>query len=61
LRWLLAGLLWTLALLVLAYATYRRLSGVNKTSGYLFIPYLLWLLFLAYYTFGLWAINSGVL
>ncbi|MGB4015340.1 MAG: TspO/MBR family protein [Bacilli bacterium] len=59
LRWLLAGLLWTLALLVLAYATYRRLSGVNKTSGYLFIPYLLWLLFLAYYTFGLWAINSG--
>ncbi|MDD4388927.1 MAG: tryptophan-rich sensory protein, partial [Bacilli bacterium] len=61
LRWLLVGFLWTLVLLVLAYATYRRLAKVNKISGYLFIPYLIWILFLAYYTFGLWGLNSGVL
>ena len=61
LKWLLIGFLWTLVLLVLAYATYRRLAKVNKISGYLFIPYLLWILFLAYYTFGLWGLNSGLL
>lgn len=60
-RWLFAGFLWTLALLVLAYASYRRFASVNKVSGYLFLPYLVWLLFMTYYTFGLWAINSGVL
>jgi len=60
LRWLLIGFLWTLVLLILSYSTYRRMAKINRISGYLFVPYLIWILFLAYYTFGLWALNSGV-
>src|SRR5690554_6613065 len=48
LRWLLIGFLWTLVLLILSYSTYRRMAKINRISGYLFVPYLIWILFLAY-------------
>ena len=54
------GLAWSLGLIILAYVVYRKVSGVKKVSGYFFLPYLIWLLYLVYFTFGIWALNSGV-
>jgi len=59
LKWPFAGLLLTIVLLIMSYITYRKFHKINSISGKLFIPYLLWLLFLTYYTFGLWVLNSS--
>lgn len=57
LRWTFIGLLWTILLLILVFITYRKFVKINHISGYLFIPYLLWVIFATYYTFGIWLLN----
>jgi len=56
-RGLFVGVLWTVLLLVLVYITYRKFSRINKLSGYMFIPYVLWVLFATYYTIAIWMLN----
>lgn len=39
------GFIWILIILVLAVITMCKFYKINKVSGYLFIPYILWLIF----------------
>ena len=51
------ALLWILMLLLLVIVMLIIFSKINKKSVYLNIPYLLWLLFASYLTFGVFVLN----
>ena len=42
---------WLLLLWYLVFVTWQKFSELNKTAGYLLIPYLVWLTFAAYLNF----------
>lgn len=44
----LLAFLWLILLLVLVVLTALKFYNLNKTAGYLFIPYILWLLYAGY-------------
>ena len=46
--------LWIILLLILVIVMIKELLKVNKISGYLQIPYLIWLLFATYLNLGLY-------
>lgn len=48
---------WIILLIVLTVKTAKRFSGINKTAGTLFVPYIVWLVFAAYLNIGVWALN----
>ena len=49
--------LWIILLLILVIVMIKKLLKVNKISGYLQIPYLIWLLFATYLNLGITLLN----
>ena len=49
--------LWIILLIILVVAMIKELSNRNKISGYLQIPYFLWLLFATYLNLGITLLN----
>ncbi len=48
---------WLIALLVLIVITAVRFYRINKWAGYLFIPYLLWVIFAGYLNLAIYVLN----
>ncbi len=57
LRWDFFSFLWVLLLGVLVAAFVRTLLAVQRIAAYLQIPYLVWLVFTAYWNFGVFVLN----
>lgn len=53
----LLAFVWIIALIFLVIKMIREFLLVNKISGYLQIPYLLWLIFAAYLNLGVYMLN----
>ena len=49
--------LWILFLIVAVIITFIKFLRLNKTSGYLLIPYLVWIVFAAYLNLGVAILN----
>ena len=49
--------LWIILLLILVIVMIKELLKVNKVSGYIQIPYLIWLLFATYLNLGITLLN----
>ena len=49
--------LWIILLLILVIVMIKELLKINKISGYLQIPYLIWLLFATYLNIGIFLLN----
>jgi tryptophan-rich sensory protein len=43
---------------LMIYETYIQFAKINKISGYLFIPYLLWVSFAAVLNASIWWLNK---
>ncbi len=52
------ALFWLALLIVAVFITIKNFRTINKTSGNLLIPYLLWCAFAFYLNFGIVALNS---
>ncbi len=50
--------LWIIALLILVIITTVKFYKINKTAGYLMIPYVLWVSFASYLNFAIWQLNK---
>jgi len=50
--------LWIIALLILILITTVKFYRINKTAGYLMIPYLLWVSFASVLNFAVWQLNK---
>ncbi len=57
LKWYLISIIVIVALQVFVILTTIEFFKVNKTSGYLFIPYILWLLFATALNVGVYGLN----
>lgn len=53
----LIALIEIILLLLIIYETYMLFSKINKTAGYLFIPYLLWVSFAMFLNACIWWLN----
>jgi len=53
----LVALIEIILLLLIIYETYMLFSKINKTAGYLFIPYLLWVSFAMFLNASIWWLN----
>lgn len=53
----LLAFIWIIVLIFLVAKMIKEFLRVNKTAGYLQIPYLLWLIFAAYLNFGVYVLN----
>jgi tryptophan-rich sensory protein len=53
----LIALIEIIVLLLVIYETYILFSKINKTAGYLFIPYLLWVSFAMFLNASIWWLN----
>ncbi len=49
--------IWLVALLLLIIATTLAFGRISKVSAYLMIPYILWVAFAGYLTFGIYLLN----
>ncbi|MBB5198062.1 TspO/MBR family protein [Anaerocolumna cellulosilytica] len=54
----LLGFLWLLLLVVLIVIMILRFYSIDPVAAYLLIPYLLWCIFAAYLSFGIYARNT---
>ena len=52
-----SAFLWIILLLILVIVMIKEFLKINKLSGYLQIPYLLWLLFATYLNIGVFILN----
>lgn len=50
--------LWILLLIVFVHFTIKSFYNISKISGYLLLPYLVWLIFAAYLNFMFWVLNK---
>jgi len=50
--------LWIIALLILIIITTVKFYRINKTAGYLMIPYVLWVSFASVLNFAIWQLNK---
>ena len=57
LRMYFTAFLWIILLIILVIVMIKELLKVNKLSGYLQIPYLIWLLFATYLNLGITLLN----
>ncbi len=57
LRWYLFSFLWIILLVVLVIIMIYRFIKINKISGYIQIPYLLWLIFASILNFSIFILN----
>ena len=51
------GFLWVLMLIILVVSMILIFYKIDKISSYLNIPYLIWLLFACYLSFGVYVLN----
>lgn len=49
--------IWLILLLILVILMVKSFSAINKTAGYLQIPYLLWLIFAGYLNLSIYLLN----
>jgi len=49
--------IWIILLIVLVVIMIKNFLKINKTAGYLQIPYLLWLIFASYLNLGVYLLN----
>jgi tryptophan-rich sensory protein len=54
----LLGFLWLLLLIVLIVIMIRRFYSIDPIAAYLQIPYLLWCVFAAYLSYGIYTMNT---
>ena len=57
-RAFLPALIWLLGLLVIIGITGIKFYRINKTAGFLFIPYFLWVTFAGYLNLAIWILNK---
>ena len=57
LKWRLFSVLWIIILLVIVILLMKRFKLEEKTSYYLFMPYLIWLIFATYLNIGIYLLN----
>lgn len=57
LGWYLFAFFWIIGLWLLIILTTVLFYRINKTAGYLMIPYILWVTFAAYLNFGIYLLN----
>ena len=50
--------LWIIALLILVIITTVKFYKINKTAGYLMIPYVLWVSFASVLNYAIWQLNK---
>ncbi len=56
-KWYLFSFLWIILLIILVIIMITKFYKENKISGLLNIPYLIWLLFASYLSFGVYLLN----
>lgn len=56
-KWYLFSFLWIILLIILVIIMIKKFYKVNKLSGLINIPYLIWLLFASYLSFGVYLLN----
>lgn len=56
-KWYLFSSLWIVLLIILVIIMIKKFYEENKISGILNIPYLIWLIFAAYLSFGVYFLN----
>lgn len=56
-KWYLFSFLWIILLIILVIIMIKEFYKVNKLSGLINIPYLIWLIFAAYLSFGVYLLN----
>ncbi len=56
-HWMLVSVIWIITLLILVVITAYKFYKDKKVSGYLFIPYILWLLFATYLNIAIYILN----
>ena len=57
LNWFLFSFVWIIALIVLVIVMIYRFANINKTAGYLQIPYLVWLVFASILNISIYFLN----
>lgn len=56
-KWYLFSFIWIILLILLVIIMIKEFYKVNKLSGLINIPYLIWLIFAAYLSFGVYLLN----
>lgn len=56
-KWYLFSFIWIILLILLVFIMIKEFYKVNKLSGLINIPYLIWLIFAAYLSFGVYLLN----
>ena len=56
-KWYLFSFIWIILLIILVIIMIKEFYKVNKLSGLINIPYLIWLIFAAYLSFGIYILN----
>ena len=56
-KWYLLSFIWIILLIILVIIMIKEFYKVNKLSGLINIPYLIWLIFAAYLSFGVYLLN----
>lgn len=56
-KWYLFSFLWIILLIILVIIMIKKFYKVDKLSGLINIPYLIWLIFAAYLSFGVYLLN----
>ena len=57
LKWYLFAFIWLILLIAFVIIMIKKFFNINKTAGYLQIPYLIWILFAAYLNFAVYLLN----
>lgn len=56
-KWYLFSFIWIILLIILVIIIIKEFYKLNKLSGLINIPYLIWLIFAAYLSFGIYILN----
>ena len=56
-KWYLFSFIWIILLIILVIIMIKKFYDVNKLSGFINIPYLIWFLFASYLSFGVYLLN----
>ena len=56
-KWYLFSFLWIILLIILVIKMIKEFLNINKTSAYLQIPYLLWIIFAGILNFSIYLLN----
>ncbi len=56
-KWYLFSFIWIILLIILVIIMIKEFYKVNKLSGLINTPYLIWLIFAAYLSFGVYLLN----